>query len=183
LKPKYWLGAAVVLAMASCAHYVADPFPSAIGSNDLTLVIRGCDGPISSGIGICRPTAGTAVNASWQAILPNAPGIIYDGQLSVQANGITKTYGITGSVVDVPLVDFFGPTWQIGDNVIMNATATMKVMPPTGIQTILQVEGQVFVRTLDPKYQSMPIDSGYQSWEGVCIVQYSSSGRSAVSCK
>lgn len=169
----------------SCAGLVIDTSPSAVASNDFTLAMKVCDGPLYSGIGVCRVTEGTPVSGEMHLILPPVSGRVKGGEIVVYMRSGQKSFAIPDNgIVIVQMVDLFGPkNWSKNDTSIGNVNASLRVKDDAGIEKIVQAEGQFWVRVTAPGYAPLPIDSGYVMWGTTCVVQYSSSGRSAVLCK
>jgi hypothetical protein len=174
-----------VLFVASCAGLVIDSSPTAVASNDFTLAMKVCDGPMLSGVGVCRVTEGTQVDGLMHLILPDVSGRVKGGEVIIYMRSSTKSYAIPANgVVIVPMEELFGKkAWAKSDTSIGNVVASVRLVDSTGIEKVVQAEGQFWVRVLSPGYAPMPIDSGYAMWGTVCKVQYGTSGRGAVDCK
>lgn len=174
-----------ILVLFGCSNLVVDPSPSAVASNDLTLAIKACDGPLYAGFGVCRVKEGTQIASAWNIVLPKVEGIISGGEVVVRLRDVVKTYGIPkDGIVTVPMTDLYGSkTWEKDDTSIANATAKIRVEQNDGLETVVQAEGQVLIRVLAKDYEPMPLDSGFATWKARCVVNYSSAGRSAVSCE
>lgn len=172
------------LMLQGCKTVPVDPFPSAFGS-DLTLVVSSCSGLPGRGADICRVKEGTAIESVWRVFLPVGKEIL-GGEVAVFFKDIQKTYSVQPDqiLVEVPWSDLVaGGIWKTSDEGTALIVAKLRFKDAQGIERLIRAKGLAILQINPKDYDLMPIDSGFQAWEGTCRVQYSTAGRSAVECK
>lgn len=168
----------------ACSHMVIDKSPDAFASGDFTL-ISACSAVPSGGLDACYGTEGTKISSAWNMILPKRKGTVLGTDVDVYYRDIHKAYSSTGMVLTIPWADFFGTdTWssKAHDGVAM-ALAKVRWKDENGLERVLLFRGYAKLIITRPGYARMPIDSGFHAFGATCKIQYSTAGRSAVSCK
>lgn len=174
--------AALVFA-AACAHLVIDKSPDAFASGDYTLV-SACSAVPSGGLDACYGTEGTKISSAWNMVLPKKSGTVLGTDIDVYYRDIHKAYSASGMVLTIPWADFFGTdTWGPQHDGVAMALAKVRWQDENGLEKVLLFRGYAKLIITKPGYARMPIDSGFAAFGATCKIQYSTAGRSAVSCK
>lgn len=190
------LGALLCAATLSCCNLTIDQQSTdAFAAGDFSLASSCISTPgakigMASGVDSCHFTVGDPVASSaWVLVIPppnHALNVIAGSvDVYVPKYSIHKTYSVgTGWNLTIPFVDLFGTSWiSDQDESVVEALATLTYTDNQGINQILKTRSIAFIIVTAAGYDRMAIDSGNQAWGANCAVQYSSSGRSAVSCK
>lgn len=163
--------------------YVSDASIGAVEAGDYTIAMSACEAAPGNGMDICRVVEGQAITQSWVMVLPVDRKNV-GGEVVVFYKGVEKSYGVTGRTLVISWKDFLGsPTWKREHDGEALALASIRYLNATGIEEQLLLRGIAKLVVVKPSYTRLPIDSSLQSWQSDCKIQYSSSGRSAVSCK
>lgn len=179
---KKFIVGCIVFFVFACAPLALDPSMGAVAAGDYTLAASVCSAAPGRGVDICRVKAGAPIDGTWDIIVPSARSI-KGGEINVQYRDVTKSYGITGTVVKIPLQDLFGhPNWFASDSGTGVAFAKIIYNSSTG-EDVINARGFVFFVVTDESYDPLPIDSAYATFPTTCKIAYSTAGRSAVSCK
>lgn len=176
---------AMMLGLPGC-RTIVDISPAAYASGDLTLVGALSDGPCKSlpvgGADVCRVKEGAPIESIWRLVVPKEA--VNGGQVTVYYKDYSRVYPITGPVIDIPFRDIVNADkWAKSHSDVATALAEVKYMDTSGIQQTVRAEGMAIIIVLSANYDPLPMDSGQENWGLNCIVQYSSAGRSALSCK
>lgn len=178
----------MLLILTGCARggLRLDPSPAATKSNDMTLITALSDGPCRSmpgqGGDICRFRRGAPIESSWRIVVPFGKDV-GASEVTINFKDHAHTYAPTGPVIEVPLRDLIGhEVWEDGDATVITALAKVKFNAEDGFEHTLLAEGVALIIVLPPGYDPLPIDSGVGLHLELCEVEYSSAGRSALSC-
>lgn len=184
-----FLLAFILLASCTACKPKIDLSPEAYASGDFTLVASLAGGPCAAipvqGADLCRFKEGSQIASSWRIVVPSSKYIV-GGQVTVYFKDTTKTYPLTGNIIEIPLRDLIGhDRWQKSDSRVATALAEIRWKDADGVLRTGRAEGVAMLIVLKSGYDPMPIDSGVHTWskDFKCKVQYSSAGRSAVECK
>lgn len=171
----------MLLTQGCIKSVIMDPSQNAIAAGDYTLVMSACEGMPGHGGDICRVIEGTPISSVWRIILPTGT---LGGELSASFGDITKTYAVKGGLLEIPFKDFFGATtWDGSMDGIILAVGHLQFKNNVGVAQDFWARGMALIVVTKAGYEVLPVDSGYVSSTQTCKVQYSTSGRSAVSCK
>jgi len=183
---------ALLLALSACKTQF-DLSPAAYAAGDWTLVGALSDGPCKSlpvgGADLCRFKDGAGVESILRLFIPNTKGLSRENKISGEAvvyyRDFSKAYPIPADAktLDIDLKDFVGPTWEKTDGDVMTTLATLKFTDSESVERTVQAEHVAQLIVLSKDYDPLPLDSGSQNWGTTCEIQYSTSGRSVVSCK
>lgn len=176
----------VGLGLLGCrgARAVLDPSMSAVDANDLTLSISACEAVPGRGMDICRVKEGASIASVWRLIVPVGKNSFISGELTAYYRDVTRSYALTKPLVEIPWKDFFQEdTWHREDDGEVLALAKIRWKTPDGIEEVWTARGIAKIVVTKAGYDPIPLDSGFLSWGTTCKVQYSTAGRSAVSCK
>lgn len=168
----------------SCSGLVVDRSMNAVYAGDYTLVVSACGGTPGRGMDICRVKENAPISSSWQLIVPQTKSRrVKGGELTVYYRDISKTYAITGPVVQIPWKDFFGaPNWSRDMDGEAMALAEIRYVTDQGIEEIWRARGIAKIVVTRQGYDPLPIDSGFTAWGMTCKISYSTAGRSDVKC-
>ena len=179
-------GLAVFLLLATfgCKSIQIDPSTNALASGDLTLFVGASNALPGQGGDIYRVAEGSAISGTILLVLPNRANVT-SGEISVmKADGTEKPYSWTGASIEIPWTDQFDhPIFEHGDGQLLKVTGTVTWSDLSGHGGLTSVEGLILLVVLAPGYNPMPIDSGVNAWQTSCTYQFSTAGRTAVSCK
>lgn len=160
-----------------------DPSIKAIDAMDLTLAMSACNAMPGLGADICHVKEGATISATWKIIMPKSPKLL-GGEINVYYKDISKSYALTGSVVEIPWKDLVGhDTWELEDEGEALALAQIRFKDPQGIISVVRAKGLAILLVTKTGYDLLPIDSGFEAFSTTCRIQYSTAGRSAISCK
>lgn len=178
---------AMILGFVACSSTViVDPSVSAFASDDYTLVGSACQAVPGGGVDSCLVTSGTTMSSAWTLVVPkpkDAAGVT-GGTVDVYYKDLHKSYAVTDWTLQISWADFFSATvWDSSMDGEVMALLTLNWTDNAGINQVLSARGLAVVVVTPPGYSRIPIDSGQQAWGTTCKVQYSTAGRSAVSCQ
>lgn len=174
---------ALLLWGCNALPFVADPSISAVEAGDYTLVMSACEAAPGNGMDICRVVEGQPVTQEWLLILPVDKNSI-GGEVVVFYRGIERSFPVTNRVISVPWRELIGSdTWKTQHDGEALALASIRYKNGTGLEEQLLLRGIAKLVVVKPSYTRLPIDSNLQAWGSECKIQYSSAGRSAVSCR
>lgn len=186
---RYWslIVVTAIAAAAGCSGpVVIDRSSDAFAAGDLSL-LHACQASPGRGVDSCQFTVGDTVSSHWTLIAPkpkNAVGVD-GGEADIYFHDIHKSYPIKDWTIDIPWADFLGITkWTADfDETVAEALLTLEWTDNQGIKQITKFRGIAVLIVTAQGFDRMPIDSGQAAWGTTCKVQYSTAGRSAVSCK
>lgn len=170
----------------SLSPLIIDASTDAFAAGDLTL-INSCQAAPSAGFDSCRFTVGDTVASSWTLIAPK-PGTaqqVTGGTVDLYYKDLHKSYPVTGWTISIPWTDFLSlKTWTSAyDEGVVEALVTLNWIDNEKINQVTKYRGVVLLLVTAAGYDRLPIDSGNAAWGATCKVQYSTAGRSAVSCQ
>jgi hypothetical protein len=179
--------ALVFLSLQGCSHLPkSDPSPDAVASRDLTLASSACQAAPGQGMDLCRLTEGAAVAGSWVLIIPRGD-TTGQGTLSVYFRDGVRSYAVPKGAAsfEIPWKDFFlgEPKWKPEMGGVAMALLAMPYRDAEGIDRVAKFRGMAYLEVLKPGYVPLPIGSELGTWATDCRITYSTSGRSAVSCR
>jgi hypothetical protein len=180
------LGALAVGVVTGCASGVlVDSSKAAAQSGDLTLVMSGgCSAMPGQGADICRFVEGSPIASSWTFVLPTSKYLL-SANLRIRYRDRVMSIGApNGNVISIKWADIVGhSTWLASDDGLAQVTGTLQFKSPNSTAEYADVLGIALLVILSPGYSPMPIDSGHQATSNVCTIEYSTAGRSAISCR
>lgn len=163
---------------------VIDPSPEATASGDLTLLLSACENIPARGMDLCRVKEGATIASVWRLILPIDQKTFIGGEIDVYFKDKSYTQAITGPLVEIPWRTLSGQDkWTTDLDGEAEALALIRFKDANGIEQIWRARGIAKVIVTKVGYDPLPIDSGFVAWGTDCKFQYSTAGRSAVSCK
>lgn len=171
-----------LLFLTACATITMDTSIPSVNAGDVTL-ISACDAMPGRGADICRFKDGMIISSSWKLLVPNGDGV-KSGYVVITYKDVTKQYPISGPVVEIPLKDIIGQdTWNKDRDSFQIVQARARVIYK-GITTDeeVQVRGFALIVVTDTAYDPIPIDSGLNTFNTNCKIQYTTAGRSALQC-
>ena len=179
------LGVLLVGALICCVPKLTlDPSISAVEANDLTLAVSACEGAPGRGVDVCRVKESQKIDQVWRLVVPVDHNTFLDGELTVYFHGASKSYAIQNALVEVKWDDLIGSSvWTRDMDGEALALAQIRWKTPAGITEVWKARGIAKVIVTKEGYDPLPMDSGFSAWATTCKVQYSTAGRSAVSCK
>jgi len=174
------------LLQGGCVSKVVDYSMQAAEAGDRTLIVNACGAVSQAGV-VCLLKENTEIESSVQFLVPFGDRIS-DGELTIWYMDMApKNYPITSSVVTIDLKDFFKESkWSTSHSGELTAVARVRYEDSEGIKKEIKTLGFVRLFILKEAYAgTMPFGSGYHAWESNynCSVQWSTSGRSAISCE
>jgi hypothetical protein len=172
---------------AGCAHApVEDLSSDAAASNDLTLVSSACQAAPGQGLDICRVNEGAAVAGDWLLVIPQGATTL-GGELSADFRGVTQTYAVPpgAKTYSLPWRTFFSgePVWTEPMGGIVMALLSLQWVDRQGVRQTTNFRGMVFLEVLKAGYSKLPIGSALKAWHSTCQIDYTTAGRSSVSCR
>lgn len=179
---------AVFLAVLGCATVVVDPSIQAVDAGDLTLATSACAAVPGGGLDSCLLREGTAIDSSWRLYVPIG-GTILGSEVDVYYRDVQPPhleFPAGQRVLEIPWKDLFkAEKWSREMDGEAMALVLVRYKTPEGIEEIAKYRGIAKLIVTAAGYERMPIDSGFAAWKETfkCKVQYSTAGRSAVSCK
>lgn len=170
--------------LAACSTVaVVDTSPDAIKSGDYSLIHSVCGAAPGRGLDVCLVSDGTPIDSVWRLVVPSGKSVIA-GELDVYYRDIHKSYPISGSVVEIPWKDFFGvDLWSADFDGEVMALLVVRWKDATGIEQVTKFRGLAKIIVTSKGYERLPIDSGVAQWQTTCKIDYTTAGRSALSCK
>lgn len=178
------------LASLSACKTQFDLSPEAYASGDFTLVGALAEGPCKAipvgGVDVCRVKDGSKAVSVWRLVIPQGgtfQGQKISGQVTAYFKDFSKTYPVDGNVLEIPLEDLVGPTWEKSDSGTAVALGQLEFTDSEGVKRTVQAEGMATFIVLSKDYDPLPMDSGQENWGLTCKVQYTTAGRSALDCK
>jgi hypothetical protein len=173
-----------VLLSGCVGKTIVDPSIPAVEANDYTLMISACENVPARGLDICRVKAGQKIESVWRIIVPVDDRAFLGGEITVYYKDISRSYSVTQSIVEIPWKDFIGEaSWSESHGGVALALAQIRYRTPEGIEQLWWARGEALLVVLKPGYDPMPVDSGFSTWGTTCRIEYSTAGRSAISCK
>lgn len=150
-------------------------------------LVNACQSAPSEGFDACRFTVGDEIKSSWTLIAPSQKTSKYvtGGTVDVYFKDLHKSYPVGDWLTEIKLGDFLGAkTWTKDYHQgLITALLTLNWTDNEGIAQVSRYRGVALLLVTDKGYSRMPIDSGNAFWEATCRIQYSTAGRSAMSCK
>lgn len=160
-----------------------DPSIPAVQAGDYTIATSACGAVPGRGMDVCHVREGTRIESSWVMIVPNGKGVI-DGEVDVYYRDVHRHYPITDSIVQIPWAHFFqSEKWSTDMDGEALALVLVRYKDPQGIIEVAKFRGIAKIVVTKEGYDRLPLDSGFAAWKTVCKIQYSTAGRSAISCK
>lgn len=177
-----------VLALASCSGtLVIDASIPAVEAGDYTLAGSACDGHIGDGFSVCRVKQDTRIDSVWSMVVPPVGGRILGVEVDIFYRDLPNPTHMStkDAVVTVAWKDILhATTWTQDLAGEAEALVDVKYQTDTGLTETAKFKSGAKILVLAPGYERMPMDStAAVGWETTCKVQYSTAGRSAVSCK
>lgn len=172
---KWWL--ILLLAAVGCSTVSPDSSPSAVFSDDVTLVQSACSTVPSKGLDICRFRDGDPITSSWTLYLPWTEDAI-DTEVRIKFGDTVRTYKGTDFSMSFNWSEFFGPNWSKKDAGLVQALVTVKYK-----DRVVQALGYTFIVILKPGYDPVPTSTYGALVYKTCSITYTTSGRSAVYCQ
>lgn len=170
------------LTSAACPQVPIDLSVSATDAGDKTLVHSACHAAPSGGLDICRVVDGSVITEEWQLILPHDPKAGTEGTIRIRYRDNLMSIPITGPVVKIPWKEIVrSERWNPSLEGPAQAVATIKVETPHGPQWV-DMLGIAIPIVLSRGYEPLPMDSGAEKFATDCKVQYTTAGRSAITC-
>lgn len=171
----------MVLVLAGCKDVIIDPSPNAMASGDITLAFTAGQNPVRQGVDVFRVTEGETTFGEMQIVAPQMPELIA-GELSVRYKGRGLQKNFSGRVIRISWRELVGrETFDLNDDGIVQMVGRAQWNAPDGPRWI-DVQGYAFLIVLRKGYSPVPLNSGLEADKQSCAVDYTSSGRSAVSC-
>ena len=171
-----------VMALSACKGILIDTTMSAAQAGDATIVMSSGGIP-SQGFDVLRVEDGTKITSSWKIIIP-VNKFMTGAELVIRYKDRKRTYALNGASVSIPWKDIIGDdTWNIAHNGVAQVTAQIQYKTKTSDANFIDILGYTFIRVFGKGYLPLPTGSPYGAFKATCTVEYSSNGRSAVSCK
>lgn len=179
-----WLALIVLLMMNGCYTVNRDKaFLKAIEAGDKTLIHSACHAGPTVGYDICKVREGRLIREKWVLIVPYDSRVEYGG-IRIRWKDTIKTYPVKSPLVIIPFKDIIGETrWKKEHEAPLQAQVGLKVRDSNGETVWVDLLGYAFLIVLTESYHPLFIDSGNQFFETTCKIQYSTAGRSAITCK
>lgn len=169
--------------LAGCSSTPVDPSVEAVKSGDLTLVLSACENVPARGMDICRVKEGAEIKSAWRLVVPMGKQFS-GGELTVYYKDVQKTYPILTQVVEIPWIDLLGgKVWRSDMHGEALALAIIRWTDDAGTERLLKARGIAKLIVTKAGYDPMPLDSAFSAWGTECEIQYSTAGRSAISCQ
>lgn len=185
----------MVLLLVGCAStpLPIDTSQNAFASKDLTLIHSCVSSPnneeifLAKGVDSCHFTVGDLATGRWVVMAPppKAEKNVTGGTVDLYYRDLHKSYPVVDWTVSIPFADFLGiKVWDAKfDEAIIEADLTVNWVDNVGLANVSKYRGIIILIVTQSGYEVMPIDSGNSAWGTECKVQYSTAGRSALSCK
>lgn len=174
----------LLLFVLACSSVVMDPSPEPVQAGDNTLVLSACSGLPVVGFDACRVKENTPMESVWRLFFPVPGGNVTGGELTVNFKDVSKSYAISGPVVEIHWSDFFADkVWKKDYNGIALALAVVRYKDEQGVERTVKARGEARVLVLSEGYDPMPIGTPFGQFKLKCKIEFSTAGRSAVDCK
>lgn len=170
--------------LTRCKSIPVDPSAQAAEAGDYTLIMQnGCAEALPSrGADIMRVKVGAPIDCSWNILLPKGDNVL-GGEINVTYGDKSLSYGVTGAVTSIGVRELVGHDfWSGEDDGLVLALATIRYKG-NETEEVVRARGLLFIVVTEANYDPLPIDSGFSAFSMDCKIQYSTAGRSAVSCK
>lgn len=173
----------ISLVLLTACQTVVDPSMNAAFAGDFTIMSSACDAMPGRGADICRVKENTDVASEWVLVLPHSTQLL-GGEVTAYYRDISRSYPITNSIVRIPWSDLVGhKQWELSDDGEAMVLAQIRYKNNSGIEEIIKAKGLAILVVTKAAYDLLPIDSGFTAFKTHCDISYSTSGRSAISCK
>lgn len=170
--------------VAACSSIVMDPSMEPVEAGDQTLVLSACTGLPVVGFDACRVKENQPIESVWRLFFPAPHGDISGGELTVNFHDVSKSYAITGPILDIHWSDFFqDKVWKKEYNGIALALAFVRYKDEQGVERMVKARGEARILVLAEGYDPLPIGTPFGQFKLKCKVEFSTAGRSAVECK
>lgn len=135
---------------------------------------------------ICRLMAGAPITGAWILVIPHGHTTLA-GQLTVYYQDQQKTYAVPvgASTLTIPWADFLPDhkIWTQDLGGIAMALLTLQYKDGNGVIETAKFRGMAYLEILPPGYTRLPIGAQETAWKTTCQIEYTTAGRSAISCK
>jgi hypothetical protein len=180
------LGLLAAAMVTGCASGVlVDTSKQSAQSGDLTLITNaGCSAMPGQGADICRFVEGSPIASAWTFVLPTSKYLLSANLRIRYRDRVIPVSAPNGGPIVIKWADIVGhSTWLASDDGLAQVTGTLQFKSPNSTAEYTDVLGIALLVILAPGYTPMPIDSGHQATSNVCTIEYSTAGRSAISCR
>lgn len=173
-----------LLSIAGCSGLPKDLSMPAVEAGDYTLATSACLAAPGGGMDVCMVVEGTEISSEWVLIVPAKFSSVLSGEVNVFMRDIQRSYPANEKVIRIPWKDFFASSkWDTSMDGEALALVSIRYKDAQGIEETALFRGIAKLVVTKQGYARMPIDSGVAAWQTSCKIQYSTAGRSAISCQ
>lgn len=165
-----------------CNSIPIDPSPSALASNDKSLVFTAGQNGLRQGIDIVRVWEGDPIGQGLQIVVPQGDAV-KALEVSAHYNGTKTSFASKNNVLVIPYQQLTKHTeWSLDDDGVVQIYAKVQVEKDSEPLWI-DAQAYAYIVVLRKGYSPLPLNSGVEAFKTNCKVQYTTAGRSVAACK